>query len=272
MHITSATVIIPVVATATDPMHVTVMRVDPIPTTITGATVYVTMVMLDITVQRIIHIQLPQIATIHVQEAVMDLRCMTVSAVLTTRTWMHMDTVHARMVTTETTAIKLMTQVITTITSIMPTQHLTLTTSTDTLEIITTIMDTLEIVILPAMVVQAPMHQTVQAVALTPTLMAVTVDVTMATTDMTALVHTLSEEYISLVTVIIPAAETVTVLMLVTAISAVAIPIWITGVTVYVMTDMLVLIVVSTILILMIYQLATIHVQVAVMDLRCMTV
>ena len=248
------------------------MYVEHIPTSITGATVYVTMAMLDMTVQHIIRIHMTQIATIHVQEAVMDRRCMTVSAVLTTRTWMHMDTAHASMGTTETSVTRLMTPVITTITSITQSLHLTPTTTTDTSEINTTIMDTSENAILPVMVVQAPMHQTVQAVASMPTLMMGTAHVTMATTATSALTDTQFADHITLVTVIIPAPEAVTVLRPVTAMRVVTIPIWITGDTVYVMTDMLVIIVVPSMVILLIFQVATIHVQVAVMDLRCLTV
>lgn len=47
--------------------------------------------------------------------------------------------------------------------------------------------DILETVIQPAMVVPAPMPQTVMAVAQTPIHIVGTVDVTMDTTDMTAL-------------------------------------------------------------------------------------
>lgn len=47
-----------------------------------------------------------QIVTIHVQEVVMDLRCMTVSAVLIMHTWMLMDTVHALTDTTEITVTR----------------------------------------------------------------------------------------------------------------------------------------------------------------------
>ena len=73
-------------------------------------------------------------------------------------------------------------------------------------------------------------------------------------------------------TVIIPVAATATVLRPVTAMSVALIPIWITGVTVSVMTDMLDLIVLLTIHMYCQLLLATIHVQVAVMDLKCMTV
>ena len=139
LHITTVNAIILVVATATDQTHVTVMHVDSIPTSITGDTVYVMMDMQVTTVQRVILTQiLAQIATIHVQEAVMDLKCTTVSTVVIMRIWMPMDTVPASMGTMEITVIRLMTQVITTITSTTDIQHLTLTTTMDTLETITT--------------------------------------------------------------------------------------------------------------------------------------
>jgi hypothetical protein len=62
------------------------------------------------------------------------------------------------------------------------------------------------------------------------------------------------------------------VLRPVTVMHAVHIPIWIIGVTVHVMMDMLVLIVEHTIPTYRKVQLAITHVQVAVMDLKCMTV
>jgi len=80
-----------------------------------------------------------------------------------------------------------MTTVIISITSITDTRPLMLTTTTDTLETITTTEDTPEIVIQPAMVALAPMLQTAQAAASTPTQITATVDVRMDTTAMTVL-------------------------------------------------------------------------------------
>ena len=172
---------------------VTVMHVDHILIWITGATVHAMMDMLEFTVVPIIlTYQQVQLATIHVLEAAMVLKCMIVSAVATTHIWMHMDIVPASMDTTETTVTKPMIYPITTILMPMPTDSLlhTITITTDTLETITTMEAISVIAIQPVMAVQDLMPQTVQAVVTTPTYPKDTVDVVMATSAMTALKHT----------------------------------------------------------------------------------
>jgi len=75
-----------------------------------------------------------------------------------------------------------------------------------------------------------------------------------------------------MVIVIIPVTQTATVLKPANAVHVAFIPIQIIGATVYVMMDLLDSIVLHIILMLTQLQLATIHVQVAAMDLRFMTV
>ena len=94
----------------------------------------------------------------------------------------------------------------------------------------------------------------------------------MDTMVMTALIHTLSDQHITMETVIIPAADTALVRRPVTVTSVEAILIWIIGVTVCVMMNMLAHIVGSIILMCSKMQLVTTHVAVDVMDQICMTV
>ena len=89
---------------------------------------------------------------------------------------------------------------------------------------------------------------------------------------MTALIHTLSDQHITMEIVIILAADTALVRRPVTAMNVDPILIWIIGVTACVMMDMSAHIVEPIIIMYSKIQLATTHVAVDVMDQRCMTV
>merc|ERR1719264_1907843 len=183
--ITTETVIMLAQARVMDRNPVTVMHVDHILIWTTGAIAHVMTDMWALTVQAIIHMLAQvQLATIHVQEAAMVLRRMTVSAVVTMHTWMPMDIVPAMTDTTETSVITptmfpttptmcttTPTMFTTTptmftleiITTMVDSLHLTITISMDTLEIITTMVDMLVNAIQPVTDVQDLMPQTVMA-------------------------------------------------------------------------------------------------------------
>jgi len=136
------TVIILAEELVTDQKPVTVTHVELILIWTTGAIAHVMMDMWDLTVQAIIlMLTQVQLVTIHVQEAAMVLRHMTVSAVVTMHTWMLMDTVLATKDTMETSVTT--PTMFPTTTTFMPTAslHLTITISMDTSEIITTMVD-----------------------------------------------------------------------------------------------------------------------------------
>jgi len=182
--ITTETVIMLAQARVMDRNPVTVMHVDHILIWTTGAIAHVMTDMWALTVQAIIHMLAQvQLATIHVQEAAMVLRRMTVSAVVTMHTWMPMDIVPAMTDTTETSVITptmfpttptmctTTPTMFTTTTMFMPVDslHLTITISMDTLEIITTMVDMLVNAIQPVTDVQDLMPQTVMAAVIMPT-------------------------------------------------------------------------------------------------------
>ena len=196
--ITTETVIMLAQARVMDRNPVTVMHVDHILIWTTGAIAHVMTDMWALTVQAIIHMLAQvQLATIHVQEAAMVLRRMTVSAVVKMHTWMPMDIVPAMTDTTETSVITptmfpttptmctttptmftTTPTMFTTTPTMFPTTtmfmpvdslHLTITISMDTLEIITTMVDMLVNAIQPVTDVQDLMPQTVMAAVIMPT-------------------------------------------------------------------------------------------------------